>query len=250
MAEKQESFDLCGIKIYVSEDHRFGTDAFLLADFADPAPNHKVCDLCTGCGIVPLIMCRNITKRPPKEIYGVEIMPQAVELFNKSVEENGLTDKVKPVLCDLKNPVGVPREYFDIVTVNPPYWKKGTGEERLSEVQAAARHEILCNIDDVMKTAALLLTYGGSLKICQIPLRLADVICSMRKHGIEPKLMRQVVNRKGGKPWLVLLSGKKGGKPGMELLPDLEVYSEDGYSDEMNGIYYGSGMAKQKTGDN
>ena len=250
MAEKQESFDLCGIKIYVSDDHRFGTDAFLLADFADPAPHHKVCDLCTGCGIVPLIMCRNITKRPPKEIYGVEIMPQAVELFNKSVEENGLTDKVKPVLCDLKNPVGVPREYFDIVTVNPPYWKKGTGEERLSEVQAAARHEILCNIDDVMKTASSLLKYGGSLKICQIPLRLADVICSMRKHGIEPKVMRQVVNRKGGKPWLVLLSGKKGGKPGMELLPDLEVYSEDGYSDEMNGIYYGSGMAKQKTGDN
>ena len=46
MAEKYESFDLSGTKIYVSEDHRFGTDAFLLADFADPAPHHKVCDLC------------------------------------------------------------------------------------------------------------------------------------------------------------------------------------------------------------
>lgn len=66
MAEKYESFDLSGTKIYVSEDHRFGTDAFLLADFADPAPHHKVCDLCTGCGIVPLIMCRNISKSPRK----------------------------------------------------------------------------------------------------------------------------------------------------------------------------------------
>ena len=36
MAEKYESFDLSGTKIYVSEDHRFGTDAFLLAEFADP----------------------------------------------------------------------------------------------------------------------------------------------------------------------------------------------------------------------
>ena len=142
MAEKYESFDLSGTKIYVSEDHRFGTDAFLLADFADPAPHHKVCDLCTGCGIVPLIMCRNISKKPPKEIYGIEIMPEAVELFDKSVAENNLSDRIKPVLCDLKDPQGVPREYFDIVTVNPPYWKKGSGEERLSDVQAAARHEM------------------------------------------------------------------------------------------------------------
>ena len=106
MAEKYESFDLSGTKIYVSEDHRFGTDAFLLADFADPAPHHKVCDLCTGCGIVPLIMCRNISKKPPKEIYGVEIMPEAVELFDKSVAENNLSDRIKPVLCDLKDPQG------------------------------------------------------------------------------------------------------------------------------------------------
>ena len=189
-------------------------------------------------------MCRNISKKPPKEIYGIEIMPEAVELFDKSVAENNLSDRIKPVLCDLKDPQGVPREYFDIVTVNPPYWKKGSGEERLSDVQAAARHEILCNIDDVMKTASSLLKFGGSLKLCQIPLRLADVICSMRSHGIEPKVMQNVVNRKGSKPWLVLISGKKGGKPGMELLPDFEVYGDNGYSDEMNRIYYGTKMKK------
>lgn len=95
-------------------------------------------------------------QKPPKEIYGIEIMPEAVELFDRSVAENNLSDRIKPVLCDLKDPQGVPREYFDIVTVNPPYWKKGSGEERLSDVQAAARHEILCNIDDVMKTSASL----------------------------------------------------------------------------------------------
>lgn len=166
-------------------------------------------------------MCRNISKKPPKEIYGVEIMPEAVELFDKSVAENNLSDRIKPVLCDLKDPQGVPREYFDIVTVNPPYWKKGSGEERLSDAQAAARHEILCNIDDVMKTASSLLKFGGSLKLCQIPLRLADVICSMRSHGIEPKVMQNVVNRKGGKPWLVLISGKRAANPEWSFSPIL-----------------------------
>lgn len=231
----QESFDLNGIKIYVSDDHRFGTDAFLLADYAGVYPSHKVCDLCTGCGIIPLIMCR---KNPPKEIYGIEIMKEAVELFNKSVAENGLTDRVKPVCCDLKDPVNVPKEYFDIVTVNPPYWKKGSGEERLSETQAAARHEILCDINDVVKTSARLLKYGGSLKMCQIPLRLADVICSMRENGIEPKSITPVVNRIGEKPWLFLISGKKGGKPGMEITAEFAVYGDDGkYTEPMQKIY-------------
>lgn len=231
----QESFDLNGIKIYVSDDHRFGTDAFLLADYAAVRPSHKVCDLCTGCGIIPLIMCR---KNPPKELYGIEIMPDAIELFNKSVSENGLSDRVKPVCCDLKAPEGVPTEYFDIVTVNPPYWKKGSGEERLSEKQAAARHEILCDINDVVKTSAKLLKYGGSLKMCQIPLRLADVICSMRANGIEPKTITPVVNRIGDKPWLFLISGKKGGKSGMEITPEFAVYGEGNeYSADMQKIY-------------
>lgn len=30
----------------------------------------------------------------------------------------------------------------------------------------------------------------------------------------------------------------------MEILPDFEVYSENGYSDEMNRIYYGTKMQK------
>ena len=66
----------------------------------------------------------------------------------------------------------------------------------------------------------------------------------MRSHGIEPKVMQNVVNRKGGKPWLVLISGKKRRQAGMELLPDFEVYSDNGYSDEMNRIYYGTKMKK------
>lgn len=73
-----------------------------------------------------------------------------------------------------------------------------------------------------MKTASSLLKFGGSLKLCQIPLRLADVICSMRSHGIEPKVMQNVVNRKGGKPWLVLISGKKAASPEWSFSPILK----------------------------
>ena len=73
--------------MYVSQDHRFGTDAFLLAYYANVKPDSVVCDLCTGCGIIPLIFCKNVK---PRLIYAVDIQPEAIDLLKMSVEKNGL----------------------------------------------------------------------------------------------------------------------------------------------------------------
>lgn len=224
MAENTEFFMLDKIRINVSSDHRFGTDAFLLADFAKPSPRMNVCDLCTGCGIIPLIFCKH---NPPKKIYAVDIQEEAIQLLEKSVAENNLTDRVIPILADLKELQEIPRETMDLVTVNPPYWRAGTGEERLSKAQAIARHELLCNIDDVISSAAKLLKYGGSLKLCQLPERIPDIIFSMRQHKIEPKVMTFVCNKEGDKPWLVLISGKKGGKSGLVVEKPLVMRSDN-----------------------
>ena len=82
-----ELFQLGNINMYVSQDHRFGTDAFLLAHYAGIHKNDIVCDLCTGCGIIPLIFCKNVK---PRKVYGVEIQQEAYELFKKTVSENDL----------------------------------------------------------------------------------------------------------------------------------------------------------------
>lgn len=150
--------------------------------------------------------------------YGVEIQTEAVNLFKKSVSDNKLDDEIIPVKADLTKKeelLQIPRESVDIVTVNPPYFKADSGSERLSQAQAMARHEILCNLEQVITASAMLLKYGGSLKICHIPERLTDLICLMRKYGIEPKVIRFAQNRGQNKPYLVLISGKKGGKPGV-----------------------------------
>ncbi|MCH5325157.1 MAG: methyltransferase [Eubacterium sp.] len=235
MTEVNEKFSLGGIDIFVSKDHRFGTDAFLLADFAAPLPNHTVCDLCTGCGIIPLLFCR---EKPPRKVYGIDISEEAIELFQNSVRHNGLSDRVTPLLCDLKDISVIERESCDIVTVNPPYFKKDSGGLKLSPAQAAARTELLCNINDVTMAAAKLLKYGGSLKMCHIPARLSDVVCAMRAAGIEPKLLQFVVKKQGEKPWLFLISGKRGAKPGMDILPQLAVYDENmEYTEQIKKMY-------------
>ncbi|MGN0655427.1 MAG: tRNA1(Val) (adenine(37)-N6)-methyltransferase [Ruminiclostridium sp.] len=213
-----EIFDLFGYNISVSADHRFGTDALLLARFAAPAKNQRVCDLCSGCGIIPMLF--QAWGNPPKETYAVEIQREAHDLLKMTVAENKLEGKVIPVFADLTKDeelFAVPREKMDMVTVNPPYFKVKSGLERLSPAQAAARHELFCNLEQVIRAAALLLKYGGSLKICHIPERLTDIFCLMRKYGIEPKVLQFAHNRAEEKPYLLLVSGRKGGKAGLSV---------------------------------
>ena len=46
------------------------------------------------------------------------------------------------------------------------------------------------------------------LCICNRPERLADVICSMRANGIEPKRLRTVQKDRSSDPWLILVEGQ------------------------------------------
>lgn len=231
-----EAFQLGSIKMYVSEDHRFGTDAFLLARYAGVRKSNVVVDLCTGCGIIPLIFRKNVD---PKLIYAVEIQEEANELLKMTIAENSL-ENIKPVLCDLREITQdkIPFESADIVTANPPYMVGNSGFLKGSEAQRIARHELMCNINDVCAAAARLLKYGGFLKMCHRPERLSDVICAMRESKIEPKSITFVFNDINDKPWLFLVSGKKGANPGMTVEKPLILYNADGsYTEEYSMIY-------------
>ena len=235
----EEKFKLDTIDIYVNENHRFGTDAVLLADFASPYPSETVCDLCTGCGIIPLFFCKN---KPPKKIYGVELQKEAVELFKRSVKENGLENMVYPIQADLTDTKAllkhIPMGSLDTVTVNPPYYKENSGKTKLTEAQRIARHEIACNLEDVINAAEVLLKYGGSLKMCHLPERVAEIFFLMQKKNIQPKKLTLVYNKAGEKPCLSLISGKKGGKVGLEIDRPFVMRDEAGeYTGELLKIY-------------
>lgn len=228
-----ETFDLFGLTLYVSADHRFGTDALLLARFARPSKNDLVCDLCSGCGIIPMLF--EALGNPPEKSYAVEIQEEAVSLLRASVAENGLSERVIPICADLtkrEELKELPFGKFTLVTGNPPYYKPDSGAKRLSPAQAVARHEIACDLEQVIGAAALLLKYGGLLKLCHLPERLPDVFYFMRKNGIEPKVLQPVHSGADGRPYLILVSGKKGGKPGL-------LYEKPTTVEEMNRELFG-----------
>ncbi len=227
-----------GMEICVSDEHKFGTDAFLLADFARPRHKDKVCDLGTGCGIIPLLMQ---IKFSPAVIYGVDIQEQAIEQFEITTEKNALKN-IFPVRADLRELwEGCPKGTFELVTCNPPYKAAGAGIESAGDSHKIARHEIMCNINDVCRAASKLLKFGGRLCLCNRPERLADVICAMRENNIEPKLIRFVSKTPCDPSWLFLIEGKLGGKPFMKVMPSLFVRENGRPSEEILEIYGGKG---------
>ncbi|MBP5267778.1 MAG: methyltransferase, partial [Ruminococcus sp.] len=88
-----------GIEICISDEHRFGTDAFLLADFAQARHKDICADLCTGSGIIALLLHKNYK---PKLTYALEIQEKAHEQLKISLKKSEIDDIV-PVLGDLKD---------------------------------------------------------------------------------------------------------------------------------------------------
>ncbi len=223
------------LSICVSKEHKFGTDAFLLADFAAPRRRDRACDLGTGCGIVALCWYRAL-ESSPGHCTCVDIQPQAIRQLKRTVEQNGLTERITPLCADLKE-LQLPAGSMDIVTCNPPYKQPGRGILSDTPSDRIARHETQCTIGDVCAAAARLLKYGGRLCICQRPERLPDVMEAMRQNAIEPKRLRFVQQREHTAPWLFLLEGRRGGSPFLQVEAPLIIEGPGGFSPEMLRIY-------------
>ena len=224
------------IKIAVSSDHTFGTDAVLLSHFATPKYKDKALDMGTGCGIIPMLWLRDDRQ---SDIHCLDIQQNAIEQVNASIKVNNLQDRLTPHLCDLREVNSeFPAECFTLVTMNPPYKPVNTGIESLGESARIARHEVCCNIEDAVKAGAYLLTYMGRLCMCHRPERLVDTLATMRQYKIEPKRLRFVVDRKGEEPSLFLVEGKKGAKPFLRVEPTLVIQNEESkFTPEMIEIY-------------
>lgn len=209
--------------IFCSNIHRFGTDAVMLNYFAKPKRAKNACDLGCGCGIIPFLMLQD---NENLKITAVDIQPDAIALVNKAIEFNKV-DNITALECDLKKLPKNLKAKFDLVTMNPPYKRVGAGKITGIDGIDIARNEIKCNLRDICSAAAELLIPNGRFCVCQRPERLCEVIYEMKKAGLEPKEVRNVVNHAGDKPMLVLVSAIKGGKIGNDILPDLILKNAD-----------------------
>ena len=214
----------------------FGMDAVLLSGFAKVKEGGRSLDLGTGTGIIPILM----EARTNGSYYaGLEISKTSAEMAARSVAHNGLEQKIEIIQGDIKKAgeLFAPAS-FDTVTSNPPYMIGQHGLVNPDIEKAAARHEVLCTLEDVIKAAARLLKVGGHFYMVHRPCRLAEIICTMSKYKLEPKRMRLVYPYIDKEPNMVLIEGVRGGKSRMTVEPPLIVYEKPGeYTQEIIDIY-------------
>lgn len=214
----------------------FGMDAVLLSGFAKVPAGGTALDLGTGTGIIPILLA---AKTEGERFTGLEISVTSADMARRSVRLNGLQRRVEIIHGDIKEAgeLFAPAS-FDTVTSNPPYMTAQHGLVNPDLEKAAARHELLCTLEDVVRAAARLVRPGGSFYLVHRPFRLAEIIRALSQYGLEPKRMRLVYPYADREPNMVLLEAVRGGRPRMTVEKPLIVYREPGvYTPEITEIY-------------
>ena len=217
--------------VYCSPEHRFGSDALLLARFCEPKRAQKAADLCSGCGIVALEWHDRGHRGP---CMGLELQPEGSALLSAAVQEQDI-GHIEPVCADLRA-FRQGEGSFDVCACNPPYFTAGPQSQNAAH--ALARHENTCTLDDVCACAFRLLKDGGRLALCHRPERLAEVLDVLRAHRLEPKRLAFVKNRADAAPWLFLVEAQKNRKTGLRVAVQLAVIGNV-FGDELPQLFIG-----------
>lgn len=214
----------------------FGIDAVLLSNFVKVKKDGYAVDLCTGSGIVPILLS---TKTKAKKITGIEIQSDIADMASRSVSYNKLDEKIDIINDDISNALKyIKHSCVDTVCVNPPYMKDMAAIKNPDLPLAIARHELLTDLESVISIANKLLKENGRFFMIHRPSRLSEIFASMKQNRIEPKRIRFIHSYIDSKANLVLIEGLKGSGVWLDVEPPLAVYKEKNvYTDEVLKIY-------------
>ena len=221
-----EDLQYKGLKIYQNKDlYCFTSDAVTLANFAKIKKGDKVCDFCSGSGIIAILLS---AKNEPSEIYAVEIQNEMFELLQKNIELNNV-ENIKPILGDVKEfSKHIPAGSVDVVVCNPPYKKKGASFHNENQVVATARHEIKLDLLGLLESVKRVLRFGGRFYISHDANRSAELLAKLKAFELEPKRMFFAQPSPQKNATLVFVEATRGGREGVEVLPTLISNDKDG----------------------
>lgn len=250
----------------------FGMDAVLLSDFAFDRIDFdekklKILDLCSGNGIVPLLLCGKALSRKSLNLRAenfssennflnnsgihfcaLEIQEKIADMARRTVFLNNLQDKISVKNGDLcKIEKFYDENSFDAVTCNPPYILPSAGRQSTNLERMIARQEICCSLKNVLDAAFFALKNGGSFFMVHRPERFKEICSALESSGLKIKNYRFVKPFENEDAKMVLfhcLAEKEGGAERRENksvsaeISPLVVYREKGvYTLETEKIY-------------
>lgn len=213
----------------------FSLDTVLLANFCTINKDlSTIVDFGTNNAAIPLLLSR----RTDKKIIGIEIQQEAVELANKNVTLNELNHQIEIVHNDIKEYVKDAKK-VKLVVCNPPFFKVGEksnlNENRYLQI---ARHEIMIDLEEIIKSASMILDNKGRFAMVHRPDRMIEIINLMQKYDIEPKRIRFVYPKVGKESHIFLIEGMYKGNNGIKIEAPLYAHEDDGtYSKEVRIMF-------------
>lgn len=217
--------------IFQREDSfKFGTDAVLLARFANIRRKDVLFDFCSGTGAVGFF-CHLLYH--PKEIGFVELDPVMCRLSQKTAAHNHIEDKCRFFCTDLSE-FNAEKQLppVDCITVNPPYFLEHSGKINRNPNLQTARHTGNFSHPVLFQKAYDLLKDGGKLFLIQRSQNLSEILSGMRDAHLEPKRLRMVHSYAHKDATLFLVEGVKNGGVWMDCQPPLVLYEANGVPTE------------------
>lgn len=213
--------------------YRFTSDSVILANSTRVTAGDRVVDLGTGSGVIAILLAG---KTKAKEIIGVEIQESLADMASRSVEYNGLSDRVRIVNVPMQKADKVIGGGFDVVVTNPPYGRplktEGITEEDI------CKREYAVSLEEVVETADKLLKYGGLFYMINKASRLAEMTYYMKKRNLEPKKLLLIQPKADKDVDTVIIEAKKGAKPSLVVPKPFVVYESDGsFTEEARRMY-------------
>lgn len=231
--------DLLGYNLKIVQDtdyFNFSLDSVLLVHFLNLKSNMKIIDICSGNCPIPLMISTKITSK----IIAVEIQKEIYELGKESIKINNLQDQIELLNMDAKDLINkYETDSFDLITCNPPYFKNNSDSKKNNnDIKTVARHEIMINLDDIIKLSRKLLKNNGSLVMVHRPERLSEIIEKMLDNNISPKRIQFIYPKDETDCNMLIIEGTKNGNNSLKVLKPLIIHEKNGeYKDSIKDIF-------------
>ena len=205
------------LKIYQDEDKfKFSLDSLLLSEFLEVhKKDQNFLDLCTGNAPIPLIIG---SRYPNLQIYGIEIQKEIYELGMKSVLYNHLSniDLLNMNATDALN--YFPGNNFDIISCNPPFFKKTENSLINPDMsKAIARHELTITLSEIFAVVKYLLKDNGRFYLVHRPERLEEILNLAAQANLHVKNIEFIASNPEEYAIMVLFKFVKNAKLGTKV---------------------------------
>ncbi len=223
--------------------HRHSIDDVLTARYAldrcASVTTHL--DLGTGIGTVGLLVAWGMADTA--RLTAIEAQTVSHRLLLANIAENGLSERARPILGDLRD-LALP-ERFPLITGSPPYFPVSAGIVPQDSQKAHARFELRGDVFDYARVAKRHLAPDGSFVFCFPTAQKQRALTAIAAAALGIERMRDVIPRAGLKALFSLFACRHLDDAAECVVdPALVVRGEDGeLSEPMRQVRRGFGFA-------